>query len=65
MQQRAVRACMVRMSKRPRKSFRLTARSKMVRYMSALVPLYQGNMGRKSGRSSAPAHAPALQALHP
>ena len=34
-----------------------------MQYMSALVPLYQGIMGRKSGRSSAPAHAPALQTL--
>ena len=42
---------MVRMSKRPRKSLTEMTRSIMVRYMSAEVPLYQGNMGRKSGCS--------------
>ncbi len=35
-----VRACMVRMSKRPRNSFSDTSSPKMVRYMSAEVPEY-------------------------
>lgn len=46
------RTCMVRMSNRPRNSLSETTRSKTVRYMSADVPLYQGNMGAKLGRSS-------------
>ena len=46
--------CMVRMSKRPKNSLREIVRSKMVLYMSADVPLYQGNMGKKSGCSSMP-----------
>ena len=54
---------MVRMSKRPRKSLRDTMRPKMVRYMSADVPLYQGNMGRKSGCSSLSACSASLPIL--
>ena len=52
---------MVRMSKRPRKSFKDTTSPKMVRYISADVPLYHGNMGRKSGCSSLPCSSSALQ----
>ena len=56
---------MVRISKRPKKSFRETTSPKMVRYMSADVPLYHGNMGRKSGCSSLGGSASSLQAFHP
>ena len=58
-------ACMVRISKRPRKSFRETTSPKMVRYMSADVPLYHGNMGRKSGCSSLVGSTSSLQACLP
>lgn len=39
-------------------------RSNMVRYMSAEVPEYQGNMGRKSGFSSEPSSSSSTPRLH-
>lgn len=56
---------MVRMSKRPKKSFRDTMSPKMVRYMSAEVPLYHGNIGRKSGCSSETTSSNSLQDITP
>lgn len=53
------RACIVRMSKRPRKTLTEMMSPAMVRYMSAEVPVNQWNMGRKSGCSSEGSSPPA------
>lgn len=44
--------CIVRMSKRPRKSLTLISRSNIVLNRSADVPLYQGTMSKKGGWAS-------------
>lgn len=45
-------ACIVRMSKRPKKSFTEISKSKRVFRRSAEVPEYQGNIGKKEGRAA-------------